>query len=413
MTTLGLQLALAELGFDPGPADGKAGPLTQMAIERFQRAYRLHFDLGQVGPATLRLLRTELPKCRQVVSVTEPCSLSALAAHAGTTPEALIEANRHKAHTRVHQGENLIVYRRAAMRVLGTAEHEQTDGSEPAWSRILVPMGRITCDGELELEPCPRGLEPWRRAHGRVDGLLELAAPVRVKRAELARRILIAAGSWAQAPLGGVVLRGAGLDLEGAVSFAQAAAALARAVSQKGLRFDVGAWVQLPDAGRTIDLEELSDVVDWVVAELPAGAATPVGAPAAAAGTAPFAPTDATWELLREATRFVPRWKLVAGIDLRPVYIEDDVRSVLSWQQLAALRKRHVMREAIDDGTGTRQFTYRAKGRIRRVFAEDRGSLARVLHYVNSLNMLGVAFVGMPPESSWVVEEMRKKFIPM
>ncbi len=71
------------------------------------------------------------------------------------------------------------------------------------------------------------------------------------------------------------------------------------------------------------------------------------------------------------------------------------------------------MREAIDDGTGTRQFTYRAKGRIRRVFAEDRGSLARVLHYVNSLNMLGVAFVGMPPESSWVVEEMRKKFIPM
>lgn len=406
MTTERLQLALADLGFDPGPADGRPGPLTQMALERFQRAYRLHSDEGRVGPATLRLLRTELPRCRRVVYASDETSLSKLAAQVGATSEAFVEANGHRAHAWVYPGESLTVYRRAAMRTfegvtldvaLDTAPVGAPEGaSGHSWSRVLVPMGKVTCDGQLELAPCPDGLLACMRQQGSAVGVLEFAGPVRAKRAVLAKNMLIAAGGWAPMPLGGLVLRAAGLDLEGGVCFAQAAAALARAVSHRSLRMEVGAQVRLSDAVRAIDLEELSDAVDWIVVELPA----PIGA-------------GASWDRLREAAKLAPRWKLVAGIDLRPFHVTDDACAVLGWQEFAALRKRHVMREAVQKDTGLRQFTYRARGQVRRIFAEDRGSLARTLHHVNTLNMLGVAFIGVPPDSSWVDEEMRKKFIPM
>lgn len=52
----GIQARLENLGFDPGPVDGKDGPRTRAAISRFQRKYPpLKVD-GICGPMTLEKL---------------------------------------------------------------------------------------------------------------------------------------------------------------------------------------------------------------------------------------------------------------------------------------------------------------------------------------------------------------------
>ena len=45
-----IQRRLAELGYDPGPADGRAGPRTRTAIQAFQRARGLPAE-GEPGPS--------------------------------------------------------------------------------------------------------------------------------------------------------------------------------------------------------------------------------------------------------------------------------------------------------------------------------------------------------------------------
>ena len=52
-----LQHRLAGSGFAPGPIDGRDGPLTTRAVERFQRVHGLHVD-GIVGAHTWHALRT-------------------------------------------------------------------------------------------------------------------------------------------------------------------------------------------------------------------------------------------------------------------------------------------------------------------------------------------------------------------
>jgi hypothetical protein len=54
-----LQVKLKELGFDPGPKDGKFGPMTEAAVIAFQLSESLVVD-GEVGPETARALEIEL-----------------------------------------------------------------------------------------------------------------------------------------------------------------------------------------------------------------------------------------------------------------------------------------------------------------------------------------------------------------
>ena len=55
-----LQRRLRALGHRPGPVDGLYGPLTEAAVERFQRDSGLSVD-GIVGPQTRRVLNAEAP----------------------------------------------------------------------------------------------------------------------------------------------------------------------------------------------------------------------------------------------------------------------------------------------------------------------------------------------------------------
>ena len=54
-----LQLALTQLGYDPGTADGKFGAATTEAVSAFQKAKGLTED-GVAGPTTLAAINTEL-----------------------------------------------------------------------------------------------------------------------------------------------------------------------------------------------------------------------------------------------------------------------------------------------------------------------------------------------------------------
>ena len=56
-----VQQALANAGFDPGSADGRAGVRTQAALAQFQQAAHLKPD-GRIGFQTLRRLANYLPQ---------------------------------------------------------------------------------------------------------------------------------------------------------------------------------------------------------------------------------------------------------------------------------------------------------------------------------------------------------------
>jgi len=63
-----LQRRLAGLGFSPGLVDGRYGPLTTGAVERFQCARRLTVS-GVIGAGTLRALS---PVARRVIPIVSP-----------------------------------------------------------------------------------------------------------------------------------------------------------------------------------------------------------------------------------------------------------------------------------------------------------------------------------------------------
>jgi hypothetical protein len=60
-TTLGIQQALAALGFDPGPLDGFAGLQTENALRRFQESTGLVGD-GIPGPRTRSAMKSAMER---------------------------------------------------------------------------------------------------------------------------------------------------------------------------------------------------------------------------------------------------------------------------------------------------------------------------------------------------------------
>ena len=54
-----IQIALRDAGIDPGPIDGKYGPLTMAAVAAFQKLKHIVMD-GEVGPQTAPLLGIQL-----------------------------------------------------------------------------------------------------------------------------------------------------------------------------------------------------------------------------------------------------------------------------------------------------------------------------------------------------------------
>ena len=109
----------------------------------------------------------------------------------------------------------------------------------------------------------------------------------------------------------------------------------------------------------------------------------------------------ASWDRLREAAKLALRWKLVAGIDEAVPRLA--TRAPCWAGRFAALRRGDAGGSAED--TGLRQFTYRVRGECA-VFSRKIAAASPALHHVNTLNMLGVAFIGVPPDSSWVDEEI-------
>ena len=63
-----LQRQLASLGLEPGPVDGRYGPLTTGAVTRFQQAQGLQVD-GCVGPLTARALAASAKSVRPAIGV--------------------------------------------------------------------------------------------------------------------------------------------------------------------------------------------------------------------------------------------------------------------------------------------------------------------------------------------------------
>ena len=85
---LALQRRLAEAGFTPGPVDGRYGPLTVAAVERFQRANGLTVD-GIAGPHTLDALRAAQ---RRPAAVVHPQVPSVSQAHPIPQPKVAPES---------------------------------------------------------------------------------------------------------------------------------------------------------------------------------------------------------------------------------------------------------------------------------------------------------------------------------
>ena len=80
-----LQRRLLRLGFRPGAIDGRYGPRTTLAVERFQRARRLTVN-GIVDASTLRALRSVKRPARTARPTNHPATQPPPAAEGRSTP---------------------------------------------------------------------------------------------------------------------------------------------------------------------------------------------------------------------------------------------------------------------------------------------------------------------------------------
>lgn len=107
-----IQLALARLGFDPGPADGDYGLRTTAAVRLFQSQYKLKVD-GVAGPGTHAALKQALAGLKPVQGPTSPAAPS-LAAPGSADADSL-DARSEKSLKGVHP--DLVRVVRAAAKI--------------------------------------------------------------------------------------------------------------------------------------------------------------------------------------------------------------------------------------------------------------------------------------------------------
>ncbi len=131
-----LQHRLAGLGFSPGPVDGRYGPLTIRAVERFQRVHRLVAD-GLVGTLTGRALRAARHRGRTVLHRHRhrPLSRQVSARHRGRT---VLHHHRHRPLSRPVSTRHRAHRSPAAPRITATAGHS---AHAPALPVVLVLLG--------------------------------------------------------------------------------------------------------------------------------------------------------------------------------------------------------------------------------------------------------------------------------
>lgn len=103
-----LQDALHRLGLLTEEPDGRFGPVTEQAVEAFQRRSGLQVD-GVVGPATWERLRQAGAQASQVHVVRPGQTLSAIAKAYGTNLRDLAAANGLQDPNRIRAGTRLII----------------------------------------------------------------------------------------------------------------------------------------------------------------------------------------------------------------------------------------------------------------------------------------------------------------
>lgn len=388
MSLLDIQAGLTGLGFDPGPCDGLYGPLTRDAVRKCQASYRLGVS-GVPGPEIRRLVTQRLPAFRVTTRARAGQSLQGVARELNTTAEAIIEGNRRKRYEDVFPGEQLVVHRRAAA-VL--------DGGElrgPEWTFVARPIQTAV------------SMAADARAARGCFGIASVPTNQREAVADMIRQA-------SQAGLRGIVLDAADSDLDDDTAWAylRFVRFVARACRRAGLQLAVrvsvhtrppgeyrgrsrsrGHVVQRPNG---YDLEDVGAAANIVLLDI-RDARDP----------------EAFRNSIAWTCKFIPRWKLMAVIELGPYHMGESGPQPMSRDDLIKLRARHVVREGTDDSTGLRYLAYRARGAVRQLWLENSSTLGRKLHTVNRLNILGAAFRGAEDAEEQVLAEIGRRFIIM
>ncbi|MGE5553779.1 MAG: peptidoglycan-binding protein [Betaproteobacteria bacterium] len=149
-----LQQRLAELGYDPGPVDGRFGPLTEEAVYQLQADYRLRRD-GIAGRQVAQLLGAGFASALRILHTVSPGEDPySLAERYGVSPGLLRRLARQGGNRRLTPGARLVIPVRPVLVVVeetGTKRLEQfrriLSQNRRQVTALIVPWLTIAPDG--------------------------------------------------------------------------------------------------------------------------------------------------------------------------------------------------------------------------------------------------------------------------